>query len=340
MIVVRVPNWLGDTVMALPALAALRAARREARIIAVGRWAPLLSGQGVADILLPYPRCLRERLDFSRSLRRERPDLAILLVNSMESALAAWCWGARRRLGFDTDARRALLTDIVPLPSPRRHQVDEYGVLLRAEAVELGDDVAPVWRLPSRPSADAEVDALLEEAGVRAGACIVGLHLAAAFGPSKLWPPESFGRLAARLARGALCPLLLGSADGRETAVAVATTAGSPLPSLVGRDHPALLPRLLARLSCLVSGDTGVAHLAAALGVPTVTLFGPTDPRLTAPRAQTARVLFRKVACSPCFLSECPIDHICLRGIDPEEVLSHVRSALAAFPREPLSFRT
>jgi heptosyltransferase II len=327
-IVVRVPNWLGDTVMALPALAALRSARPAARITVIGRWAPLLSGQAVADILLPYPGRLRDRVAFGRLLREQRPDLAILLVNSLESALAASWWGATRRQGFDTDGRGSLLTDVLPLPSPRRHQVDEYGLLLSAEGVHVEPDATPTWRLAREASAEAEIDALLAEAGICAGSRIVGLHLGAAFGPSKLWPAASFGRLAARLMRAPLSPLLLGGAQDRGTALAVSTAAGSALPSLVGRDRPALLPRLLARLACLVSGDTGVAHLAAALGVPTVTLFGPTDPGLTAPRGKSARVLSRRVACSPCFLASCPIDHVCLRGIAPEEVEREVSDAV------------
>jgi heptosyltransferase-2 len=329
-IIVRTPNWLGDTVMALPALSALRAARGDARITAIGRWAPLLLGQGVADLLLPYPRVLRDRLALGRSLRRERHDLAILLVNSLESALAAWTWGASRRLGFDTDGRRPLLTHAVPVPSPRRHQIDEYATLLTADGVAVDEEAIPAWRLPAPGALDTAVDDLLETAGVRSRARLVGLHLGAAFGPSKLWPTKSFGRLATRLDRDGLSPVLLGSADGRDAARQVTEAAGFPVPSLVGRDHPGLLPRLLSRLSCLVSGDTGVAHLAAAVGVPTVTLFGPTDPRRTAPRAKRARVVVRHTACAPCFLTDCPIDHICLARIDPEEVESQVRDAVGA----------
>ena len=157
----------------------------------------------------------------------------------------------------------------------------------------------------------------------------MGLHLGAAFGSSKLWPPESFGRLARELASGGLCPVLLGTGEDAATAAAVARAAATPLASLVGRDRPAILARLLARLRCLVSGDTGVAHLAAAVGVATVTLFGPTDRRLTAPRGRGARSLDRPVPCAPCFLPTCPIDHVCLTRLDPETVLREVRLAVA-----------
>lgn len=330
MIAVRTPNWLGDTVMSLPALAALRVSRPEARIVAVGRWAPLLAGQGVADVLLGYPRSAAERLRFGRALRGDVPDLAVLLANSFEAALAAWWWGARRRLGFDTDGRRALLTDAPPLPSPRRHQVDEYGVLLASAGVSVPEGGAPAWRLPPTPPLDAEVDALLAEAGAHPGARVVGLHLGAAFGASKLWPSASFGRLAAQLERAGYRPLLMGTAGDSATAREVSSAAGFSVPSLVGRDRPSLLPALLSRLACLVSGDTGVAHLAAALAVPTVTLFGPTDPALSAPRSTRARAVAGQAACSPCFLAACPIDHACLRDIGPEAVLARAREAMGA----------
>jgi heptosyltransferase-2 len=327
-IVVRTPNWLGDTVMALPMLSALRAAEPGARITLIGRWAPLLAGQEVGDVLLAYPRPLALRRRLARAVAADRPDLAIVLPHSLESALAAWRWRAARRIGYLTDARGPLLTDALPLPSPRGHQVDEYAALLQPLGIE-GAAAVPTWKLARIGAADEEVDRLLAEAALERDAPLVGLHLGAAFGSSKLWPPEAFGRLAGQLAAAGLCPVLLGTAEDAPSAAAVAAVAATPLASLVGRDRPALLPRLLARFRCLVSGDTGVAHLAAAVGVATVTLFGPTDRRLTAPRGPAARVLDREVPCAPCFLPTCPIDHICLTRIEPDAVLREVRLAVA-----------
>jgi heptosyltransferase II len=326
-ILVRTPNWLGDTVMALPMLTALRAAEPAARITLIGRWAPLLGGQGVADVILPYPRPLAARRRLARALAAERPDVAVLLPSSIESALAAWGWRAVRRIGYATDGRVRLLTDPLPVPAPRLHQVDEYTALLTPLGVHARA-AAPAWTLRPDAEREAEVAQLLAEAGL-AGVRPVGLHLGAAFGSSKLWPAAAFGALAARLAALGLAPLLLGTAEDQATAAAVAAAAGTPVPSLVGRDRPALLPRLLARLRCLVSGDTGVAHLAAALDVPTVTLFGPTDARLTAPRGPGARIVERGAPCAPCFLPRCPIDHVCLVRIEPDAVLHEIRQVVA-----------
>jgi heptosyltransferase-2 len=328
-VLVRLPNWLGDTVMALPALHGLRAARPGVCVVAVGRWASILAGQGVADALVPYPLERGGRRRLNAALRAMRADAAILLPNSFASALAAHLWRARMRLGYDTDMRRALLSHAVPLPSPRLHQVDEYRRLFEAAGVVVSTTV-PLWRLGEDAAASGAVSALLGQHGVSGEARLVGLHLGASFGASKLWPAAAFAELASGLRERGLDPILMGSPADTGIAATVSTCAGWAIPSLVGQDRLDLLPRLLARLACLVSGDTGVAHLAAAVGTPTVTLFGPTDPRLTAPRSRAALHVQGRAPCAPCFLERCPIDHVCMRDISPARVALAVDEARAA----------
>jgi heptosyltransferase-2 len=314
---VRLPNWLGDTVMAVPAVRALRETFPDTRMALAGPWATLLAEQGVGDTLVTYPRAWSGRLAAADAMRALAPETAVVLPNSLESALAAWYWGAGRRVGFAVGGRALLLTDAPALPAPRRHQIDEY--LLRA----------PRLSPPKPDSVDrAEVRALLAEAGAsrEGGRRIVAVHLGAAYGPAKLWPlpqVEAFCRLMA----GDVTVVLVGAPSDAEAATAV--TAVAPARSLVGRDRPALLTTLLSEIDVLVSGDTGVAHLAAALGTPSVTLFGPTDPALSAPRG-AARVLAHRVPCAPCFYRACPIDHPCLRDLAPSTVRDAVLQQLQA----------
>lgn len=315
-LIVRLPNWLGDTVMAVPLLRALRRGRPGDRLALAGPWAELLAGQALADLLVTYPRRWRARLAAARALRRLEAEVALLLPNSLEAALAACAWGARRRIGFATDGRAWLLTDALPLPAPRRHQVDEYLLLLGPlglDAAEREPRLAPP--APDTP-ARAEARALLAPARAE-GRAVVGVHLAAEWGPAKLWPVERVAEFCRAAAAHGLTAVLLG--PGEAAARAAAVTAGAAALSLVGRDSPRLLPALLAELDALVAGDTGVAHLAAALGTPVVALFGPTDPALTAPRGP-ARVVQHAVPCAPCFYRACPIDHPCLRGVDAASV--------------------
>jgi len=329
-IAVRLPNWLGDTIMAVPALSALRAAWPDAEVLAAGPWAPLLAGQGLAEVLMAYPRAWSGRLRAADGLARFRPELAILLPNSLESALAARDARARRRVGFARGGRSALLTEAVPVPEPRPHQIDEY-LLLTERAGAPAVTREPRLTPPAADSAErAEVARLLGESGVpsRGSSPRIGVQLGAEYGPAKRWPGErvvEFCRLAAD--KGAT-PVLLGAPG--DTAAAGAITASVRVPSLVGRDRPALLPAVLAELDALVSGDTGVAHLAAALGTPVATLFGPTDPRLSAPRGRAAVSLTHPVPCAPCFYRACPIEHPCLRGITATAVYARVMEVMHA----------
>jgi heptosyltransferase-2 len=324
-IAVRLPNWLGDTVMAVPALRSIREALPEAHVLLAGPWVDLLADQGLGDVLVGYPRSWSGRLRIADTIRDFASDTVVLFANSFEAAVAAVYWRGRRRIGFALDGRGRLLTDALPLPEPRIHQVDEY---LRL-AAHLG---APATARPPRltaPGPGAEtrrrVRELLRESGAPEDRPRVGVHLGAAYGSAKVWPPERVVEFCRRAPARGVVPVLLGAPSDAPVAAGVLREVRAA--SLVGRDAPDLLPAVLTEIAVLVSGDTGVAHLAAALGTPVVTLFGPTDPALTAPLG--GDVLRHAVPCAPCFYRTCPIDHPCMRGILAETVGEKVDALLA-----------
>lgn len=317
-ILVRCPNWIGDTVMAVPALRALRRGYPEAELVLLGPWpASLLEAEAVADRAVPFPRGWRERLRQLRALRRQGVDLALLLPNSFSSAVEAWLAGARVRVGYAADARSALLTHPLPRPRGAVHQVEAYLGLLAPLGIEIQERTPA---LAVRPERQAEADRLLAERGLVAGEPLVGIQLGSAFGPSKLWPTERLAELADRLLADGVPVLFLGSPRERSLYAAIRREMAKAPLSLVGEDHPALLPALCSRLTVLVAGDTGPTQVAAARGVPVVALFGPTDPGLTAPRGADHAVLWKAPPCAPCFARRCPIDHRCMRAITAEEV--------------------
>ena len=324
-VIVRLPNWLGDTVMAVPVLRTIRKGWPDAAVLAAGPWASVLAGQGLADTLVTYPRPWRGRLASADLVRGFRGDLAVLLPNSLEAALAAWYWGARRRAGFAASGRTLLLTDRVAPPSPPEHQVDEY--LRIVEALGLAADTRTPELTPSPADHDfrERVRQLLDEVATAGERPRVGIHLGAEYGPAKLWPRARVIDGCRALANAHMTPILLGAPRDAALANEIATASGAP--SLVGRDEPALLPALLSEIDVLVAGDTGVAHLAAALGTPVVALFGPTDQRRTAPRGRVT-TLTNPVPCAPCYLRSCPIEHPCLAGISGMQVVDAVTALL------------
>jgi heptosyltransferase-2 len=337
-VLVRFPNWLGDSVMALPVVRALGGLLPVSELTCVGPWTPLLlAGEpGVSRTGAP-PRGFVARLAEARRLRRPAFDLALLLTNSFETALLARVAGARVRVGYASDGRRSLLTHAVEPPGAPRHQVDQYLDLLAPLGWQPGAAVPPV--LPSlvvSPERRVEARGLLAGVGVSGGTAVVGIQLGAAFGPAKLWPAERLAGLVGRIEAAGVPAVFLGRADAGPLLAAIGSYMTGAPRSLVGLDTPALLPALLAELTVLVTPDTGPAHLAAAVGVAVVTLFGPTDPRLTAPRGPGVTAIWRKPSCAPCFRPRCPIDHRCLAEVSEEEVgrtvlgvLSGRREALA-----------
>ncbi|HSE96257.1 MAG TPA: lipopolysaccharide heptosyltransferase II [Methylomirabilota bacterium] len=328
----RLPNWLGDTVMALPMLRALGVAAPQAELWCLGPWATTLleSEPGVARRLdLPASGPARRR--FHQELRQAGLDLALLTTNSFGTALEAWRTRARWRIGFAGDGRSGLLTHAVPSPVPSPHQVAAYLGLL----APLGLVPPPVPpRLAVAPGRRGQARRLIAELPTGSGP-VVGIQLGAAFGPSKLWPADRLAALAGGLAADGTRVVFLGTPAASTLLREVSGYLGQAPASLVGRDEPALLPALLAELTVLVSPDSGPAHVAAAVGVPTVTLFGPTHPGLTAPLGSHATSVWHPPACAPCFQPRCPIDHRCLGAIQVDEVVAAVRAALALAARGP-----
>ncbi len=325
-ILVRAPNWLGEAVMALPAMAAIRAAFRERTLVVAGTpsIAPLFleDTSARADEVLTVQKGTE-----AATLRASAVDLAILFPNSFRAAWAAWRADIADRWGFRAGGRSLLLTRPVRRPRGRMHQSEYYLHLIRQLGLE-----APVV-LPAIAITAAtrrRVEALLDRTPLERPAPIVGIAPGAAYGYAKRWPADRVAELVRRLsARGAV-PVLVGGASDRDAAREIESSVGADarLVNLVGRTDLRLFAGLLAACDAFVSNDSGAMHLAAAVGVPVTAIFGPTDERATAPLGDHD-VLTHQVFCRPCMLRECPIDHRCMRGISVDMVLESVTRRLS-----------
>ena len=321
------PNWLGDAVMALPAVADVRRGRPGASLVVAARpsIAPLFSlVPGVDDVVV---------LPARGAAPLSGCDVALLLPNSFHSALTAARAGIRERWGYRGDWRGALLTRAIDRPPAGVHQIDSYQRLVASLGFANG---------PSIPSLALSGDArdagrrLLTAAGWDGRAPLAALAPGAAFGSAMRWAPEAFADLAAGLAEDGVTTVVVGATTDRPAANDVIRAIGSrALPiDVVGRTDLPTLAGVLVHCRALVANDSGALHLAAALGVNVAAVFGPTDERTTSPRAASpeARVaiLSNNTWCRPCGLRECPLDHACMRGVHAEHVLRSARPLLVS----------
>jgi lipopolysaccharide heptosyltransferase II len=338
-LVILAPNWLGDAVMALPAIADVRRAAPDARIAVAARpaIAPLFSMVPAVDetIVLEHRASLKQVggwKEIGAELANRKFDAALLLPNSIHAALVAKAAGIPERWGYRTSWRSGLLTRAVARGAAE-HQVDYYQQLAAALGFANGSN-EPRIRVP--PEARTAGDRLLLEAGWD-GAPLVALAPGAAYGGAKRWPPESFAELAAALASEGIRCVTVGGAADRPTAAEVnARLKGSRssesldvrLLDLVGRTDLPTLAGLLTHCRALVTNDSGAMHLAAAAGIAVTAVFGPTNERATRPLGDAHVVVTHPVWCRPCMLRECPIDHRCMRGVRVAAVLDAARRTL------------
>ncbi len=333
--IVVAPNWIGDTAMSAPFFASLRALLPGGRIEAVANpWtAGLLRTFPWVDEVHPVGGSggWKSALSVRGKVDGRDAETVWLLPNSFRSALLGLWIGGRRRVGYAADGRGFLLSRAVAPPPepPPPHLIDYYVGLLEAEGWPVAHRRV---QLPVTPEAGRFAEALFSRKAPPGAGPLIGFHPGAAFGESKTWPAESFARLSKNLARnlGARV-LILGGPGEVELAKRVSMASDGASVSIAGEDTLETLPGVLGGLDLFISGDTGPLHLAALVGTKTISLFGPTDPRRTAPRGALHRTICRELECSPCFKRVCPLGHHnCMKEITPEKVEEIVKEILGA----------
>ena len=321
-LLVRTPNWLGDAVMALPAMHAVRKAFPQTwlGLAAIPSIAPIfeeVTGAGPQQIVVV------ESSNETAKLREGGYDAALLLTNSFRTAWTAQRSGISNRWGYATSGRAPLLTRRVARPRRPVHQSEYYLALVRGLGIE-----APSMLPHIEVSEDTRrrTRRLFELTEIADDAPLVGFAPGAAYGHAKRWPPDRVGQVITRLVRerGARC-LLVGAGADREAGREIESTVPPDIRvvNLIGRTDLRQLTGVLEACRAFVSNDSGAMHLAAAVGVPVTAIFGPTNERATAP-AGDHDVILRQVFCRPCMLRECPIDHRCMKRISAEDVYASV----------------
>ena len=332
-ILVRAPNWVGDAVMAIPALEAIRRAHAAAEIAILARpaVADLYRDQPFANRMLIYENSGRHKGWWGREklvgeLRREKFDLAILCQNAFDAAWLAWRAGIPERVGYARDGRGPLLTKPIRVPKEGdipRHESHYYMELIRrAGWIESRGEIAPI-RLCVPLSAHDAAEATLLGAGARKGAWRCAIAPGASYGAAKCWPPERFAALADRLILECAADVILfGTPNEKEMAARICSSMKCDPISLVGQTSMRDLAALFSACSIFIGNDSGAMHVAAATGLPVIGIFGSTDPEGTGPVTPQFALIREAVSCSPCFLRSCPVDHRCMTRIAVDAVFA------------------
>jgi heptosyltransferase II len=335
-VVVRATNWLGDAVMSLPAIRAIRGVFPDAHLAVMARpWvADLYARERCIDQIVPYPaKTFAEKREFARHLQAARYDAAILLPNSFDSALIMWMAGIPERIGYRRDARGMLLTRAIPAPDPGdipRHERFYYLELLRrAGMMERFPNAEPI-ELDGIAAAREAGAAKLAELGVTQP--VIGISPGAAYGNAKRWLPERFAETAASVARERGAKVLVFGASAERVLCQQVTEAIPGARNLAGETTLREFIDLAAACSLFLTNDSGAMHIAYALGVPVTAVFGATDDATTGPSGRYSRVIREHAECSPCLLRDCPIDHRCMTRVTTDRVSA---AALDLWPLRP-----
>jgi heptosyltransferase II len=328
-ILIVMPTWVGDVVMATPFLDAVfqRFSSAEITLLTQRHLFSLLEGSPWDQRVEFWPprnkspAARHEHKALLARLRQRQFDLAVMLPNSLRSAWLCWRSGARRRVGFSRDGRRFLLTDPIQTPNKIRGgyrpipQVDYYARLALALGCEpSGDNL----KLFTTDDCDRVVDSRLEEAGINGRRPLVVISPGANFGASKCWAPERFAGVADRLVDTQGAAIAMSPGPGEEPLAEAIVQAMQHPSALLSAPCLTLgeLKSLISRADLLLGNDTGPRHFARAFNIPRVTIFGPTDRRWTDTSHDRESIVSVAVPCGPCHEKVCPLDHQqCMDGV-------------------------
>jgi heptosyltransferase-2 len=339
-IMIRATNWVGDAIMALPALRAVRSRFPEAEIAIVARpyVADIYRDHQICDRLIHYdPRETHAGLFGSErlaaELRAQKFDVALLLQNAFDAAWLAWRAGIPERIGYARDGRSFLLTKAVPVP--RRGEIPLHEKFYYLELIHragwldsVSDESFIGLTVPEEKRRIAEE--FLSNSGTRRGMLRIAIGAGASYGSAKCWPPARFAELANRLQSQTDADVILfGTAAEASVSNAIAAEMRRLPIDLTGKTSIADLPALLSQCHLFIGNDSGAMHVAAAVGLPVVAVFGPTDPDGTAPVTPRCSVVQQRPYCSPCFLRRCPTDHRCMKDVTAEMMETAAKSWLS-----------
>ncbi len=341
-IVVRGTNWVGDSIMAIPALRELSRIFPEAEIVLHTRkWAEgIFRDADFLDRIVtfdPGKWKIKDALGQSEILRDQRFDLAILLPNSFESALTARLAGIPRRIGYNKDLRGLLLTDPIAMPEwkNKRHEVYYFlNLIAEVEKRFVGTNTVLSSELDSMlqisDERKAEARHILKAAGVDPIKKIIALGTGSTNSRAKRWGAGSYAKLNDMLQNELQASVILVGSGGETDVAAEVRRLSTTTPiDITGKTGLAEAAAILSVVDLLVSNDMGLAHIAPAVGTKTAVIFGPTNSVTTRPFSDNAVVIRHDVECSPCMLRDCPIDHRCMTRMPVEEVFNICRELLA-----------
>lgn len=335
-LLIRAANWIGDAVMTIPAVRAIRKNFSEAQISILARpWVvPIFENSPYVDQILIYDyaekhKGLGGKIKLARELKQYRFDATILLQNAFEAAFITFLARIPCRIGYNTDVRGLLLTHSVPCPSQIKkvHQTEYYTNILRQIGL-AADGLNPDLRVGEEY--ERRSIEILKEHGVSPEDKLIGLNPGATFGPAKQWLPERYADLADRIQEvfGAWI-FLFGGPQEMELGSKISKMMNHPPVDLTGRTELGEAMALIKQCDLFLTNDSGLMHVAAALNVPLIAIFGSTNPLTTGPLGLKSKIIRIPIECSPCLKPECPKGHLnCMDQIDVDMVFKAVKEVL------------